>query len=381
MKKSPIYRFFIYALIGIFVVFAFGLSVNVTQPNFGKLVTNFYKIKQILPQLLSPDIITRSSGNEVFDLPYPIPCGSATPTPPSFSGGIQLIAEPPCTNVGESFTLTGTGFPGNADVRIDYLLPDGSLLPGIRFTSPANGSFTQQLQARPIAATVNGVTASVQVTVKLPGGKIQPSQTLNEVTDLMFVTILMALLSTTLGTILALPISFLAARNVTKKGIIGNTTYFLSRSVLNIIRSFDPIVMATVFALIVGFGIPFAGILGLMLVTTASLGKMFSEAIENIDLGPVEALTATGANRTQVLLYAVVPQIVPDFLSYIIYHWDINVRISTVIGFVGGGGIGYYLSQMINTTQWQKASTALIEIIIVVMVLDFLSADVRKRFT
>jgi phosphonate transport system permease protein len=108
---------------------------------------------------------------------------------------------------------------------------------------------------------------------------------------------------------------------------------------------------------------------------------MFSEAIENIDLGPVEALTATGANRVEVLLYAVVPQIVPDFLSYIIYHWDINVRISTVIGFVGGGGIGYYLSQMINTTQFQKASTALLSIIIVVMVLDFLSADIRKRFT
>jgi phosphonate transport system permease protein len=95
----------------------------------------------------------------------------------------------------------------------------------------------------------------------------------------------------------------------------------------------------------------------------------------------VEALTATGATRMQVLIYGVVPQVVPDFLSYIIYHWDINVRISTVIGFVGGGGIGYYLSQMINTAQFQKAGTALLAIIIVVMVLDFMSADIRKQFT
>jgi phosphonate transport system permease protein len=237
------------------------------------------------------------------------------------------------------------------------------------------------MEARPIAASVNGVASSVHVSVKLPGGTLHPSQALNDVTNAIFITILMALLSTTIGTFLAIPFAFLAARNITKKGVFGNVVYFLSRSILNLIRSFEPLVMATIFALIVGFGSPFAGILGLVLVTTASLGKMFSEAIENIDLGPVEALTATGANRAEVLLYAVVPQIVPDFLSYIIYHWDINVRISTVIGFVGGGGIGYYLSQMINTTQFQKASTALLAIIIVVMVLDFLSADIRKRFT
>jgi phosphonate transport system permease protein len=107
---------------------------------------------------------------------------------------------------------------------------------------------------------------------------------------------------------------------------------------------------------------------------------MFSEAVENIDPGPIEALTASGANRLQVVLYAIVPQIVPDFLSYIIYHWDINVRISTVIGYVGGGGIGYLLQQDINTFQYQKAGTAILVIIIVVWTLDFLSAEIRKKF-
>lgn len=381
MKKSPILRYFVWFLIGVVVVGAFGLSVKVTEPDFGKLVANLYKAKQILPELLSPDLITRSSETLTYDLPFPIPCGSAQVTAPTFSSGIRLSADPNCANTGDSFTLTGSGFPANADVRIGFLLPTGSVLELFRFTTDASGSFTQVMQARPIAATVNGIAASVDVAVKLPGGVARPSQALLDVTNAILVTILMALLSTTIGTILAIPFAFLAARNITKKGVIGNAVYFLSRSILNIIRSFEPLVMATIFALIVGFGSPFAGILGLVLVTTASLGKMFSEAIENIDLGPVEALTATGANRIQVLLYAVVPQIVPDFLSYIIYHWDINVRISTVIGFVGGGGIGYYLSQMINTTQFQKASTALLAIIIVVMVLDFLSADIRKRFT
>jgi phosphonate transport system permease protein len=80
-------------------------------------------------------------------------------------------------------------------------------------------------------------------------------------------------------------------------------------------------------------------------------------------------------------MYSVVPQIVPDFVSYIIYHWDINVRISTIIGFVGGGGIGYYLSQRVNGFEYSKAGTAIWVIVIVVMAMDFLSAEVRKRLT
>jgi phosphonate transport system permease protein len=83
----------------------------------------------------------------------------------------------------------------------------------------------------------------------------------------------------------------------------------------------------------------------------------------------------------QVVVYGIVPQVVPDFISYTIYHWDINVRISTIIGYVGGGGIGYYLSQMINTSQNNKAGTALWAIIAVVWAMDFLSAEARKRYT
>jgi phosphonate transport system permease protein len=381
MKKAPIFRYFLWSLLGVIILSAFGLSFKVTQPDFGKLISNLYKAKQIVPDLLSPDLITRTAGIETYDLPYPIPCESTQTTQTSFPSEITLTAKPACTDPGTNFILTGTGFPSNADIRIGFLLPNKSILEILRFTIDSTGTFKQEMQARPIASTKEGVSSSIHVEVTLKGGITKPSQTLTDVVNAIFITILMALLSTTIGTILAIPISFLAARNITKKGIFGNAVYLFSRSLLNIIRSFEPLVMATIFALIVGFGSPFAGILGLVLVTTASLGKMFSEAIENIDLGPVEALTATGANKTQVLRYAVVPQIIPDFLSYIIYHWDINVRISTVIGFVGGGGIGYYLSRMINTSQFHKASTALLAIIIVVMVLDFLSADIRKKFT
>jgi phosphonate transport system permease protein len=200
-----------------------------------------------------------------------------------------------------------------------------------------------------------------------------------DVVDAMAVTIFMALLATTIGTLFAIPLGFMAAGNITRHGPLGTTLYLIVRTLLNLIRAYEPLVLATVFALIVGYGTPFAGILALVFVTTASLGKMFSESVESIDTGPIEALRATGANWAQIIIYAVIPQIIPDFLSFTIYHWDINVRVSTIIGFVGGGGIGYYLSQRINTLEYSKAGTALYAIILVVWVLDFLSARIRKE--
>lgn len=105
--------------------------------------------------------------------------------------------------------------------------------------------------------------------------------------------------------------------------------------------------MGFVFVVWVGLG-PFAGIMALTLHSMADLGKLFSEEVENIDEGPVEAITATGANQFQRIVYAVVPQVTPSYIAYIFYRWDINVRMSTIIGFVGGGGIGFLLQQNIN---------------------------------
>ncbi len=357
---------------------AFYLSVQVTHPDFVKLVMAAPKAKQILPELLSPDLVTRESEARTLELAFPIPCGSAAEGVPATSGA-TLMADPACAAERETFRLDGTGFPPDTIIKLSWVLPSGDPFGVTRVTTTGDGTFSEELQARPIATTADGVPASLRAEWSLPGGVMKPSHALLDVTDAIMVTIFMALLSTTIGTIIAAPLSFLAAANITRKGGIGSAVYYITRSVFNVARSFEPLVMALIFALIVGFGSPFAGVLGMTVMTAASLGKMFSESVESIDPGPMEAVTATGANRWQVVRFAAIPQIVPDFLSFIIYHWDVNVRISTVIGFVGGGGIGYYLSQRISTLEYSKAGTALLAIVIVVVVLDFLSAQIRKR--
>jgi len=184
-------------------------------------------------------------------------------------------------------------------------------------------------------------------------------------------------MATTLGGIVAVPLSFLGARNIMPRTPVGNAVYGLTRGFFNIMRSIDPIILATIFAIWVGFG-PFAGVLALSIVTIASLGKLYSEAAESIESGPLEAITATGANRFQVIVYGVIPQIVPPYTAFTIYQWDINVRISTIIGFVGGGGIGFVLRNWINQTQWTWASVAVWAIVIVVWLMDYTSARVRE---
>jgi phosphonate transport system permease protein len=113
--------------------------------------------------------------------------------------------------------------------------------------------------------------------------------------------------------------------------------------------------------------------------SVGSLGKLYSEAIESIEPGPVEAITATGADRVQTVLFGVIPQVVPTFLAVTIFWWDHNVRMSTVLGLVGGGGIGYLLIQYINLLQFNQAATVLWMIIVVVAVMDYASAAIRSR--
>ena len=129
----------------------------------------------------------------------------------------------------------------------------------------------------------------------------------------------------------------------------------------------------------VGLG-PFAGILALTLHSIAALGKLYSEAIELIDAGPIEAIQATGANWVQTVMFAVVPQIIPPFVSFTIYRWDINVRMSTIIGMVGGGGIGFILVQYIRLLDYRSAGMAVWFIAITVAILDYVSAEIRARF-
>lgn len=368
---------YIAALILLIIVYA--VSIRATQIDFPRLIRDLPKGQKIVSDFLSPDLVSRETELRTIELIFPIPCGSA-PIPEELTSGPRLVAEPKCAGEREEFTLNGIQLEPNSDVAVRWLFPDGRQLTAVRTQTDANGSFTVTISARPLAVAVNGVASHLQVDTATPVGGIKPSQALQDVAQAMYVTIFMALLSIVIATIVSAPLSFLAAANITRRGLIGTVVYYITRSIFNITRSYDPLVMATVFGFWLGFG-PFAGALALTVVTIASLGKMFSEAVESIDSGPVEAITSTGANRVQVILYGVVPQIIPDFLSFIIYHWDINVRISTIIGFVGGGGIGYYLSQRINAFEYSKAGTALLAIIIVVWVLDFFSAEVRKKLT
>jgi phosphonate ABC transporter permease subunit PhnE len=159
---------------------------------------------------------------------------------------------------------------------------------------------------------------------------------------------------------------------------VGLTIYTVARTIFNALRSIEALIMVIVFAVWVGIG-PFAGVLALGLHTVAALAKLYSEQVESIASGPLEAVLATGANRLQMIVYAVIPQIVPPYISFTMYRWDINVRMSTIIGFAGGGGIGFLLQQNINLLNYRAASAQILAIAIVVSLMDYLSSALRQR--
>lgn len=372
-RSRTVRNVLIFALLAV----ALGVSYNVTQVDFSRLIRDLPKGGPILNEFLSPDVFSRDTETRMIEIAFPIPCGSAAEAEIPTSGP-RLVPSVKCAESREKFILEGFDLQPNSEVVIRWDFPNENVMTAIRTQTDASGYFKSEVEARPIAASVDGVASQLEVDTNTPVGNIKPSQALKDVVDQMFVTIFMALLSTTIATIVAAPLSFFAASNITRKGVLGTTVYYTVRSFFNLMRSYDPLVMATVFGFWLSFG-PFPGFLALTVVTIASLGKLFSEAVEGIDSGPLEALQATGSNPLQTVVYGVVPQIVPDFISFIIYHWDINVRISTIIGFVGGGGIGFYLSEQINGFHYDRAGTAIWAIVIVVWAMDFFSAEIRKK--
>lgn len=160
---------------------------------------------------------------------------------------------------------------------------------------------------------------------------------------------------------------------------IGSAIYLIMRTILNAARSIEPLIYVIVFVVWVGIG-PFAGALALALHTIAALAKLYSEQVESILPGPLEAVMATGANRLQTIIYAVVPQIIPPYISFTMYRWDINVRMSTIIGFAGGGGIGFLLQQNIRLLDYRAAAAQMLAIAFVVASMDYTSAWIREKF-
>jgi phosphonate transport system permease protein len=186
-------------------------------------------------------------------------------------------------------------------------------------------------------------------------------------------TIEIALLGTVVAAALAVPLGFLSARNVAPPAL-----YYGVRTALNFFRSIDTLVYALLFVAAVGLG-PFPGMLAVVAYTTTSLAKLYSETIEGIDPGPVDAIRATGATRLQVLRFGILPQVLPLFLSYVLYRFESNVRAATVLGFVGAGGIGLYLQTYLRMIDYPAASTVLLVTVAMVMVVDFASARIRAR--
>ncbi len=190
-------------------------------------------------------------------------------------------------------------------------------------------------------------------------------------------TIYIALVATLISIPATLILSFLTARNLMKENKLTFTLYYLLRILLNFIRSVEPLIWAIIFSVWVGIG-PFAGMIALLVHTIAANAKLYSEAIESIDNGPVEAISATGANKIQVVWFGVVPQIILPFLSFTIYRWDINVRMATIIGLVGGGGIGTMLMQYQGLARWHEVGLIVILIALVVWIMDYISARIRE---
>ncbi len=191
-------------------------------------------------------------------------------------------------------------------------------------------------------------------------------------------TIYLSLLATVFAVPFAFILSFFAARNLMKQSAIGKVVYVIIRSLITFFRSVEALVWAIIFTVWVGIG-PFAGMLALMIHSVASLTKLYSEQIENINEGQLEAITATGAGTLQIWLYGVIPQIISPYLAFTIYRWDINVRMATIVGFVGGGGIGLALMQQQQLLRWHNVGLIIWLIALVVWIMDMISGKIREK--
>lgn len=184
----------------------------------------------------------------------------------------------------------------------------------------------------------------------------------------------MSIIATTVGVTLALPVAFMSAKNIAPTPI-----YFIGRMMASGSRTFHSLILALVMVKLLGVG-PLAGITTMSILSVGFFAKLLSEDIEDINPEQIEAVRATGANRFQVLLYGVLPQILPRVIGLSVYTWDINLRSSTIVGIVGAGGIGITLSNSFNAYQYGFSAAILLVIITIVLFGEFVSAVVRRWY-
>jgi phosphonate transport system permease protein len=391
---------FLFALV-LFAFFALGWQISEIQP--ARLVTDFPQAMQPLGKVIWPwqAAITREPIMEVAGASIRVPTqpGGGPPPDPVVEGTPHLVAQPSTGELsrldkdnnlipGTTIKLTGTGFKPGIPVELwwkDPLLNAFQLRKGGNYLSvmpDAKGSFTTEVMM-PYSLGPAGEGKEdphrVEARQTIARAAARVSEPLRLVVERMIETIFMGMMATLFGIILAIPVSFLAARNIMSSSPITLAIYFVTRTVLNVVRAIEPLIWALIAVVWVGLG-PFAGIVALTVHSVAALGKLYSEAIEGIDPGPIEAIQATGATRLQNIMYAVVPQMISPFVSFSIYRWDVNVRMSTVIGLVGGGGVGFILVQYIRLLDYRAAGIAVWFIAVTVAVLDYVSAEIRRRF-
>ena len=374
------------ALVGLLVLAFTAWAWRTTTVDLVRLARDFHKVVPIVSQLARPALLDRETTTDALDLGFAAPCGDVRPGTMERTdrgSGMSFAMSPDCAEAGENIVVRGEGIPPDASLRLRWLLPGERRLDAGRAELELDGSFESVVEVRPIIATESQAegrdSVQLQLEVSRPVGRLQPSEPLRITLSRLVETILMALMAATIGALASLPLAFLGARNIMPYSLAGNAIYYASRTFMNVVRAIEPLILAAVFTAWVGYGSPFPGIVALVVVTMANLGKLFSEAVENIDTGPLEALQASGASRMQVVRFGVVPQVVPPFLAFGIYFWDIDTRLSTILGFVGAGGIGFVLSEWMRLTRWNWAAVAILAIVIVVTAMDTLSARVRER--
>ncbi len=189
-------------------------------------------------------------------------------------------------------------------------------------------------------------------------------------------TVGMATVGTTLGAVLAAPVCFLAARSITPNPLIS----YPARWFLNIFRGIDSFVFALIFVAAVGLG-PFAGVLGIAFHSAGSIAKLWAEAIEAVEKGPLEAAQLTGASRLKLVGFVVLPDVMPSLVSITLYFWEFNVRASTVLGIVGAGGIGQELKNSVDLLDFPRLFAIILIILAMVTAIDQLSAWLRSRLS
>jgi phosphonate transport system permease protein len=186
-------------------------------------------------------------------------------------------------------------------------------------------------------------------------------------------TIAMGIWGTLLAVIVAIPLSILASENVCPPWVV-----FPVRRLLDAMRAINELVFALIFIVAVGLG-PFAGVLALFVHTAGTLGKLFSEAIEAIEPGPVEGIRATGASKIQEVIFGIIPQVIPLWTSFTLYRFESNVRSASVLGIVGAGGIGVALYQNFRAFNYQNVCAILIILVVTVSIIDTVSSRIRNR--